>query len=164
VGIAKTTARGQYEELPIQMIVKRPDLLTSAECEDVAEDILAIMQDPPVIYHITLWKRTDLELYQQIIFSGFSTIPSDTMRIIGITYKDSPTGGTTVAIDVTTDKDLSSMRLLKTLVQDQTRTTESIARHIVKQEVQEILIGTGTDTEGKVILEKDGRTIDVRYE
>jgi hypothetical protein len=164
VDTEQTAARAAEEELAIQLNVNRPDLEDSAECHTVTAALLAATSVAPTTYMVKMNQRVDLDLYQGIYFTGFTMLPTDKMRIIGIEYHKDLTG-TWVLAECVLDSDLSSMYLQRSLVQIVTATTRAIARQVVKDEVPENLVGQITALDGDeatVQLETDGRSIIAR--
>ena len=164
VGSAGTPAQEAGEELRIEYDVKRPDLESAAECQTIAEQILAILDNPPAVYKVKMHSRVDLDLYQKVKFTGFDMVPEDWFRIIGIEYHRDLTG-TWVMVECVADGDFSSTQLLRTLVASFVNETQAIARQTVREEVPEDVVGeiTAIDSdEATITLEKDGRSIKAR--
>jgi PKD repeat protein len=86
-------------------------LLTQDAVDEYALNYYDLCQLDPNVYHITLKDRTDLRLMQQVKFENYGKVPSDIMRITGITYRKSP-AGIFVDIQCTLDRRMSLKKLM----------------------------------------------------
>jgi hypothetical protein len=63
------------------------NLVSQADVDAAAALLYSYLSLRIATYEVTFARRTDLELLQKVVFSGFTDIPNDTYRIISIEYE-----------------------------------------------------------------------------
>ncbi|HWQ65154.1 MAG TPA: hypothetical protein VN429_12105 [Methanospirillum sp.] len=101
-----------------------------------AKAIYSLLCTSTTTYEVKFWKRFDLQLYQQVQFTGFDNIPSDVMRITDIEYSWSADYGDSWSSPVCTikcaiDREWSAARKLALILkQDYWAVADSLKRAI----------------------------------
>ncbi len=108
---AETAAVVANTEIPIEYVCADAAIMSQSAAGGRAQELLDFFQDSAKIYSVRFMKRMDLELYQKIIFSGYSKIESDVMRITKITYSKQSVSDI-VTIEFSKDQAIQQLRRL----------------------------------------------------
>ena len=161
-------------EIPIEMmvpgyIVEPPPaddtaLQVAADAKALELYTLFYTNATTTIIKATLKRRSDLELWQKVAFSGYPDILSDDMRIVGITYKHAAADDM-VEIQCIPLKDLSNatarrMALKLDYVSGLRDIINGVFNEMTENEIGEVTAVTGA--KATVELESDGSSVEVR--
>lgn len=154
------------EEKPIQYVIEDAKLTTELKTITKAYALYDLLRSTsPNTYTATLRKRYDLRLLQKVKFSGYSDIPTDSMRIISITY-NRLLNNDTVSITVTEDQAFTDMRLLaRYLESDPIQQQQQVIEDKMNTGLAHMAIGEVTDVSGNVAtltLERSGNVVTAR--
>jgi hypothetical protein len=136
-----------------------PYIATQDECDARADDLYDYYTNHIKKYDMTLLKRSDLVLYQQLALSGFSQLTSGDYRIISINYVFN-TGGTVneTRITIVPESQFKAYLNLNRTFTDTIAEVNKMIRYLKDQDAK-IEIGTATDvTDGITALTEAGLT------
>lgn len=160
------TATRYYMDTWVEFPIEHVEICPYADSQALADaraDILeAYYMTPLKTWSVTLLKRSDLELYQQVTFTGFGTeIPTDAMRIIGIEHEYAE-GGTvnTTSIECITEAEFNGAITTRKIFHHTIAETEIIAQSVVdKAGTNETATVVSVSVDGTVVTRTDSGNI-----
>jgi hypothetical protein len=148
---SSTSASVGVTILPIEHIEEDDSYCTQNAVDNAAAAWLEYLSTPGDVYTATFLKRSDLRLGQLLSMSGYDQIPSEDMRITGITYTITP-GSVSVNAVFTTDRKLAAQRKLRKVVRPTlwTEITATVENYIKQIEMGKLVdVITANASEGK---------------
>ena len=127
------------EAIPIEFYVESKDLFTQADVDDAAAALYTYFNEQVTTYHATFVGRSDLELLQKLVFSGYYIasfgwmIPDETYRIVGIEYVYERYKSL-CNVTLVPDSKFSSQLRLKRIMASSTLTIQALIRDALRKE------------------------------
>ena len=171
---SETASVTSGDELPIEMVIDayvvEPPPADAAALQTAADakatELYALFNTNATTTIITarFKGRADLELWQKIVFSGYSSIPTDDTRIVAIEYAHSVVDDV-ITVQCIPVKDLSADKARRMALKDDSISGIQDIVGEALNEVPENVTGEVTAINGDIVtvqLEKDGKLIEAR--
>lgn len=154
------------DETPIEYVESSGAFTTLTQVTARAIELLAYFQVPAITYTVKLVDRVDIELYQQIKFSGWAEIPAEWMRVISVDHDIESVANKTTTIQITPTAKFSQVRkMYRSMNPDPTSEMEAMfnakAASMVRNEMGVVIAVDESIGEATVKLD-DGRTVTAR--
>jgi len=146
------------DEIPIEYYEENPNITTQADCDARADDIYDYYSSHVETWTVNLLKRSDLQLLQKVVFTGYATsyqLPNGNYRIIDISHSQSP-GSSTTTIKVVSDADFTAHLRLNRVFTGPIATMQAVAKEAVNK-IAKNKAGTVLAVDGNTITFLDER-------